>query len=161
MSLINDALTRASQTAPPPPAVPTAVALRPVEYKQRSSILPFILLPVALIAVLGLAGVVAGPGGVVGLGGVMFKEILELHFTGELLFPDQIPDKAVRIFRDGQTGNVHPARGAVGGGRTPAGADIKYAQPGAQLQRLPHLLALAFRSRFQGFVVGAEDPVRI
>ena len=57
MSLINDALKRASQTPPPSPVPDTAprAELRPVEY-QRPSALPIILIPVVLLVVLGLAG---------------------------------------------------------------------------------------------------------
>ncbi len=57
MSLINDALKRASQTPPPPPVPATApqANLCPVEYK-RPSALPMILIPAVLLIVLGLAG---------------------------------------------------------------------------------------------------------
>ncbi len=55
MSLINDALKRATQT--PPPAVPPAGAdpsLRPVEY-HRPSTLPLVLVPLLLLAIFSLA----------------------------------------------------------------------------------------------------------
>jgi len=55
MSLINDALRRASQAKPPPPQVPQAEApLHPVEYKRPSG-WPLVLIPVLLVLVLILA----------------------------------------------------------------------------------------------------------
>jgi hypothetical protein len=57
MSLINDALKKASQlTAPTPPPAKSGPTLRPLEAKRKPSLWPVIVFPALLLAILGLAG---------------------------------------------------------------------------------------------------------
>ena len=93
------------------------------------------------------------------LRGAVFEKVLTYDLAGQLLAIDQAVDVALRLFGNGERGDVDAALSRMLGECAPAGADIEHAPAGLNAARLDRCVELPPDAAVERLVVAFEIAV--